>query len=104
MRDFELRLPQDGCAKQDEIEIQRPRGVWKWTFTSRRLLDLLKRVEELVNVQPGVAHHRRIQERRLNAGNPNGLGFQHCGHAEVIEKPGEVLMSEAHVSLTIAEI
>jgi len=104
MRDFELRLPQDGCPKQDEIEIQRPRGAWKRPLASRRVLDVLQRAEKLVNVQRGVAHRGGIQERRLNVGNPDRLGFEHCRRLKVIEKSGETLLSKEHVSLTVAEI
>jgi len=104
VRDFQLRLPQNHCSIQDEIEIQRPRRVWKRPLTPGSPLDIQKRVEKLVNVQRRVAHHCRIQEPWLNAGHPDRLGFHYRRRLEVIEKSGEVLLSKVNVSLTIAEI
>lgn len=104
MWDFELRLLQDRRAKQDEIEIQRPCGAWKWPLASCGLLDILKRVEEFVNIERGVAHRGRIQEFWLNADHSNRFGFEECRQTEIFEKAPEVLFREVHVSLTVAEI
>ena len=95
---------QHQIPQQDEIEIERPRGVLKRAFASALALDRHERRQNVLRRGRRVADRRGIQKRRLRSRGVDGFGFVVAGDEKVGERRREAGDGEVEMGAAVAEV
>ena len=83
MRNDESRLVDDAVAEQDEIEIERPRGIRERAFAPTLVLDREQAVQQNACRQPGLPYRRRIQIEPLRTGDAHRRRLAIAGDTQI---------------------
>ena len=104
VRNGQPRLVDHDVAKQNQIEIERPRRLRVRPFAPSRPFDRQQGIEECPRRHHGLADHRRVEEHRLWAGHANRNGVVKSRHGEVREQVAELRDRVVEVGAAVADV
>ena len=104
MRYDEPGLIRHDIPEEDEIEVERPRGIRMGTFSPAFALDREEHLEHVLGGQAGQPDHRGVQEQGLRSADVDGNGLMDARDPEVFEHLPESGNGVVEVSGAIAEV